>query len=59
MSNDSMGFVGVITFLATYGYCISHYGLLFGVGLGWLPSFILAVTWPVSLPIVAIVAVVG
>lgn len=39
-----------ITFIASWIYCIATYGFLFGVGLGWLPSIIVAVIagalWP-------------
>lgn len=40
---------GVLTFVAAYIYCIATYGFLFGLGLGWLPSGILAtlVAWAV------------
>ena len=40
---------GVITFVGAYIYCIATYGFLFGLGLGWLPSIILAgiVGWAV------------
>ncbi len=38
-----LGFVaGIVTFIASYIYCIGAYGFLFGLGLGWLPSGILA-----------------
>ncbi len=33
---------GVITFIGAYIYCIATYGFLLGLGLGWLPSEILA-----------------
>ena len=33
---------GFITFVASWLYCIATYGFLFGVGLGWLPSIIVA-----------------
>ena len=33
---------GLLTFIAAYIYCIATYGFLFGLGLGWLPSGILA-----------------
>jgi hypothetical protein len=33
---------GVITFVGAYIYCIETYGFLLGLGLGWLPSGILA-----------------
>jgi hypothetical protein len=32
----------VLTFICAYIYCIATYGFLFGLGLGWLPSLILA-----------------
>lgn len=42
---------GVITFFISYIYCIAEYGFLLGVGLGWLPSIIVAfvagLLWPV------------
>jgi len=46
------GFVitGSIVFVGSYIYCITTYGFLFGVGLGWLPSlivaFLAALLWP-------------
>jgi len=33
---------GVITFVSAYIWCVAEYGFLFGLGLGWLPSMILA-----------------
>lgn len=33
---------GFITFVICYIYCIATYGFLLGVGLGWLPSGIVA-----------------
>ena len=33
---------GVITLVGAYIYCVATYGFLFGLGLGWLPSIILA-----------------
>jgi len=40
----------IITFIGSWIYCIATYGFLFGVGLGWLPSLIVAVIagalWP-------------
>jgi hypothetical protein len=32
----------VLIFIGSYVYCIATYGFLFGVGLGWLPSAIVA-----------------
>ena len=44
---------GILTFIPTWIYCIYKYGFLLGVGLGWLPSmivaFIAALIWPVIL----------
>jgi hypothetical protein len=41
---------GFIVFIASWIYCIATYGFLFGVGLGWLPSLIVAyiagLLWP-------------
>jgi hypothetical protein len=34
--------VAFITFVSSWIYCIANYGFLFGVGLGWLPSIIVA-----------------
>lgn len=40
----------VITFIGSYIYCIATYGFLFGFGLGWIPSIMLAyiagLIWP-------------
>jgi hypothetical protein len=49
----------VLTFFISYVYCIFTYGFLFGVGLGWLPSLIVAVIagllWPlIALAVIAI-----
>ena len=47
----------VIIFLCSWAYCTAIYGFLFGFGLGWIPSLILAglasFLWPVLLPIAA------
>ena len=70
MTNDtewySIGFVitGLITFLGSWIYCIATYGFLLGVGLGWLPSIIVAVIagalWPlIALAIVLAIAIVA
>jgi hypothetical protein len=44
---------GFITFIVTWIYCIATYGFLLGVGLGWLPSIIVAYIvgylWPLIL----------
>jgi hypothetical protein len=40
----------VLVFLGCWIYCIASYGLLFGLGLGWIPSGITAAVvsflWP-------------
>ena len=45
--------VGIVTFLGCWIYCIATYGFLLGVGLGWLPSMIVAwiaaLAWPIIL----------
>lgn len=45
---------GMITFVGSWIYCIATYGFLFGVGLGWLPSFICAVVAAALWPLIAI-----
>jgi hypothetical protein len=43
----------VLIFLGCWIYCIAAYGFLLGVGLGWLPSLIVASVasflWPLTL----------
>ena len=55
------GFVitSIITFFLSYIYCIAAYGFLFGLGLGWLPSIIVAVIAGAIWPLIALVLVVG
>lgn len=36
------GISAVLIFIGSYIYCIATYGFLLGVGLGWLPSAIVA-----------------
>jgi hypothetical protein len=42
--------VAIVTFFSCWIYCVATYGFLLGVGLGWLPSLIVAVIagflWP-------------
>lgn len=49
---------GFIAFVVLWIYCIAEYGFLLGVGLGWLPSSIIAVIvgylWPLILIAIAI-----
>ena len=53
--------IGFVTFAGCWIYCISEYGFLFGVGLGWLPAIICAffagLLWPLA-AIAVLVAVV-
>lgn len=54
------GLTAVITFVITWLWCIAEYGFLLGVGLGWLPSAIVAAIagflWPlIALAIVALI----
>lgn len=50
---------GVIIFVGCWIYCIATYGFLFGVGLGWLPSIIVAflTAWLWPLAVAGVVAV--
>jgi len=47
-----IGFIitAIIVFIGSWIYCIAAYGFLLGVGLGWLPSAIVAAIagalWP-------------
>ncbi len=45
--------LAVLTLFATWIWMIGHFGLLWGLALGWLPAFILAVLvgtfWPYAL----------
>lgn len=50
--------VGVLVFIGAWIYCIVHYGFLLGVGLGWLPSAIVAVVAGMLWPLVVITLVV-
>lgn len=45
------GISAILTFIGAYIYCVATYGFLLGLGLGWLPSGILAllVFWGVAL----------
>jgi CheY-like chemotaxis protein len=51
---------GVVTFIGCWIYAIGSYGFLLGVGLGWLPSAIVAVIaaylWPLLLLVVIVIA---
>lgn len=52
--------VWLLTFFACWVYCIRHYGVSYGVGLGWLPAILVATVagalWPL---LVAFAAVLG
>ena len=43
-----------IVFIGSWIYCIAEYGFLLGVGLGWLPSIIVAYIAGVLWPLIAI-----
>jgi len=45
---------GIITFFVSYIYCIAEYGFLLGVGLGWLPSLIVAFVAMILWPLIAL-----
>ncbi len=49
---------GVLVFVCSWIYCVVAYGFLLGVGLGWLPSLIVAVIAAYLWPLVAVVLVV-
>jgi hypothetical protein len=49
---------GIITFIVSYIYCIASYGFLFGLGLGWIPSLIVAFIAGFLWPLIAIVLVI-
>ena len=50
-------FTGAIVFIGSWIYCIAEYGFLLGVGLGWLPSMIVAGIAGFLWPVIAIVLV--
>lgn len=56
----ALGFkiTAALVFIGSYIYCIAAYGFLLGVGLGWLPSLIVAfvagLLWPLILIIIAL-----
>ncbi len=49
----------LITFVISWIYCVVEYGYLLGVGLGWLPSLIVATIlgalWPLVLLVLMII----
>jgi len=59
--------VAVLTFAGSWIYCIYEYGFLFGVGLGWLPSLIVAfgvfvlsrLLWPYLVQVVIFSAIIA
>ena len=51
-------FIAFIVFVVSWIYCINTYGYLLGVGLGWLPSMIVAfLAFYLWLPILIIIAI--
>ena len=53
----------IFIFLGSWIYCISEYGFLLGVGLGWLPSAIAATVasllWPLYVLALVLALAVG
>ena len=53
----------LFVFVGSWVYCIFTYGYLFGVGLGWLPSLIVAFLaglivgflWPLAIMVIAVI----
>lgn len=45
---------GFLVFVGSWIYCIAHYGYLLGVGLGWLPSLIVACLAGALWPLIAL-----
>lgn len=43
-----------IVFVGSWAYCIATYGFLLGVGLGWLPSIIVAIITGALWPLIAL-----
>lgn len=48
-----------IVFIGSWIYCIANYGFLLGLGLGWLPSMIVAVIAGAIWPLIALVIGLG
>ena len=48
--------VWIVTFVGCWIYCIAAYGFLLGVGLGWLPSLIVATIAAFLWPLIALAA---
>lgn len=65
IANWVAGVAAVLIFFGSYAYCIWTYGYLLGVGLGWLPSVIVAalgfcvfwLAWPAAIPVILIFVV--
>lgn len=62
MSDDDVyrlgfGITAFITFVGSWIYCIAEYGFLLGVGLGWLPSIIVAAIAGALWPLIALIAI--
>jgi hypothetical protein len=48
-----------LIFIGSYIYCIAAYGFLLGVGLGWLPSLIVASIFCWFWPLYVLILLVG
>ena len=53
------GVIAVVTFFASWTYCVATYGFLIGVSLGWFPSLIVAAVAAILWPFIAIAVFVG
>ncbi len=49
---------GIISFIISYIYCIASYGFLLGLGLGWIPSLIVAFIAGFLWPLIVIILVI-
>ena len=57
--NIGFWITSVITFLGCWIYAIAQYGFFIGIGLGWIPSMIIAVIAGLLWPLIAIVLSIG
>ncbi len=65
MNSDEFDFatvgkwVALLVFIGCWIYCIATYGFLLGVGVGWLPSLIIAVISFFIWPLYALILLLG
>ena len=55
------GFIitAIIAFLASWVYAVMSWGFLLGVGLGWIPSFFIAIIAGAIWPLFALILLLG